>query len=356
MNILASYAKGDLEQVSPILHVLKARYDLTHFLQEGANTPEVRTDISRSLDTVHWVIIFWSTLSIHSKSVHEIAAQASIKGLLVPILLDDTPFPDKYTSASLSDLPDLLVELLGLKDWVFYPPMLEEAVAVTRRLRTKNGRARRAVRAGRTLTWGGSGDIPVKRAESAFPDYVSSVILDGDVSWHKVLEEEFNNLPMGKILFNPADTMRTGVRERVEVRIAKDAKVNLTSLLRGRGIPEELAIKVYPTMTVQLTGKDFDITSHSNAEQLIDPTGYTEWAWDVTPQKSGAKTLHLRVTLRIQLGIGEEHKEHPIMDRAIAVKVNAIYSTKVFLVAHWKLILASIVLPSVTYALKTYLG
>jgi len=162
-------------------------------------------------------------------------------------------------------------------------------------------------------------------------------------------------LPFGRILFNPPDTMRVGKKQRIETRVSRDADADLTKSLKGRGLPQIEELKISELMTVRLSGDDFDIVSLNEEKQIIEQIEYTEWAWDVTPQKSGKKTMHLHVTLSIILPFGEERKDHPVLDREITVQVNPVYSVKVFIIAYWKWIVTALILPLIGWVWKTYM-
>jgi hypothetical protein len=172
--------------------------------------------------------------------------------------------------------------------------------------------------------------------------------------WHEVLKAEIDRLPIGKVAFNPPDTMKLGVRERVETRISRDLNANLVSSLKGRGFPHIDNLIISEFMKVRLSGDDFYITPLNEEEQIILATGFTEWAWDVIARKSGRRMLHLHITLRIKLPFGEERKDHPILDREIAVQVNPIYSVRSFIVTNWKWIVTVLILPLIGWIWKMH--
>jgi len=177
---------------------------------------------------------------------------------------------------------------------------------------------------------------------------------DDKPEWYDVLQEELSRFPMGKIVFNPPSVMKLGVKDRIEARITRDIKKNLLESLKGRGIPQSEQLKISELMKVRLSGHDFNIIKLNEEEQIIDKTDFTEWAWDVIPKKSGKKTLHLHVTLRIRLPFGEERKDHPVFDKEIVVKVNPTYSVKIFIVSYWKWIVTALILPLIGLAWKLY--
>ena len=172
--------------------------------------------------------------------------------------------------------------------------------------------------------------------------------------WYEVLKEELDRLPVGKVVFNPPDTMKVGVKERVETRISRDVDADLMASLKGRGLPQIEELRISELMKVRVSGSDFDITQLNEEEQFIGMEGFTEWAWDILPKKSGKKVLHLHVTLRIRLPFGEERKDHPVLDREVIVKVNPVYSAGIFVSAYWKWMATALILPLIGLIWKTY--
>ncbi|MGH8932704.1 MAG: hypothetical protein ACRDZO_19275 [Egibacteraceae bacterium] len=50
-------------------------------------------------------------------------------------------------------------------------------------------------------------------------------------------------------------------------------------------------------MQAELTGDRFEITRIGSAIQELSPTDFQEWQWNVTPTKSGNRTLFLVVSI-----------------------------------------------------------
>ena len=150
--------------------------------------------------------------------------------------------------------------------------------------------------------------------------------------------------------------MKVGIPEIVEARISKDLKADLETSLKGRGVPKTERQIISELMKVQLSGgdDDFHIKQLNETEQLVAATGFTEWAWRVTPKSSGTRKLYLHVTLIIQTSSGEKKKDHPAEIREIVVQVNPAYSIKSFISEHWKWIVTVLILPTIGWVLKKY--
>nr|QNO48559.1 hypothetical protein JAJEHNPH_00018 [Methanosarcinales archaeon ANME-2c ERB4]QNO48934.1 hypothetical protein OEPDFBKK_00010 [Methanosarcinales archaeon ANME-2c ERB4] len=159
----------------------------------------------------------------------------------------------------------------------------------------------------------------------------------------EIVEDELKKLAPGLILFNPPKKMRVGVRERVEVRISKNVTEDLSTGLKGRGEPQIENISVSTFMKVHLTGDNFDIKPLSEVEQVVSDEGFTQWEYDVIPNKHGNQILQLKVTARIKIPDGEEQYSYPVLERDISVKVNPIYSITHFIEIHWQWIVGAII-------------
>ncbi len=141
----------------------------------------------------------------------------------------------------------------------------------------------------------------------------------------KILDKEIKGLSIGKIMFNPPKEMTEYITERVETRITQNINEDLIRGLKGKGIPQIDDIEVSSSMTVKLSGDTFKISLKSEEEQPLLSSGYTQWEWDVTPQKAGSRKLQLSVSASIYTDqFGEKKKSHPVMEKEILVKVNPI--------------------------------
>lgn len=169
------------------------------------------------------------------------------------------------------------------------------------------------------------------------------------------VEDELNKLAKGQILFNPPQEMKVGVKERVEVRIAKTITEDLTVGLRGRGESHIEEIRVGTFMRTRLQGIYFNIEELSEEDQLVAGEGFTQWNYNVTPLKSGIQSLSLTVTVRIKLpGNVEETKEIEVFDREISIHVNISYSLKKFIENYWWGITTAIIVPIVLLIIKIW--
>ncbi len=157
---------------------------------------------------------------------------------------------------------------------------------------------------------------------------------------------EVRSLPKGNIEQNIPALMTQGVTERVEVRISKDLKAELTQNLQGRGIPVERALAVSTVMKVLLKGDTdfFRIVPLSSEEQIVAETDYTEWEWDVTPLTSGEGSLRLLAIAVLAVeGAGEKNKDLISLDETVVVEINIPWIVATFVGENWQWIIGTII-------------
>ncbi len=155
----------------------------------------------------------------------------------------------------------------------------------------------------------------------------------------------------GEILYNPPARMTLNKTERVEVRIGWGS-VSIEELI-GTGEIKKEKIPVSTYMTVKLCcgepgkGHPFDIVPlNTDPKQIIDKTGYTQWAFDLTPRNKGKQKLNLSVSAHYTYPNGEVRtKDTPVITRVITVKVDASSETKSWFIQNWKWIGAFIIIP-----------
>lgn len=162
----------------------------------------------------------------------------------------------------------------------------------------------------------------------------------------ELIQAEFTRMARGRILYNPPAEMTLGELERIEVRISQNVTEELTAGLEGQGEPRIEQIPVSSFMKVRLLGDNFAITPLSSEEQVVLGDTYSEWAWDVTPEKAGEQRLTLIVTARVKLaGFSDEQKDLDVIERQIAVQVNPGYAMRNFVNSNLNWIMTAIILP-----------
>ncbi|MEZ5453830.1 MAG: toll/interleukin-1 receptor domain-containing protein [Thiothrix sp.] len=156
-----------------------------------------------------------------------------------------------------------------------------------------------------------------------------------------MLEPEFGN-----ILFNPPTEMTKDKTERIEVRISREALDDAGLIGRGEVIRD--TVRVSNLMSVALYGDKFRVVSITDEKQLVEPTGYTEWSFDVTPLVvAKGQILTLKVSVHLPSGV----KNKLVYSRPISIDVDGKSAILKWLVENWKLL----VLLAFVAALVSYL-
>ncbi|RCV63631.1 hypothetical protein C5S53_12890 [Methanophagales archaeon] len=153
------------------------------------------------------------------------------------------------------------------------------------------------------------------------------------------IDEILENLPTGKVLFNPPHEMKVGETELVEVRITQNLTEDLTKGLEGRGEPQTNETKVSTYMKVRLTGRNFDIDPKSGAPQIIESDKYTHWEFHVTPLKSGIQTLKLTYFVILLVQGTDRQKEYEAGDWEVNVNVNHVW----WLTSNWRFLVSTLI-------------
>jgi hypothetical protein len=170
------------------------------------------------------------------------------------------------------------------------------------------------------------------------PETLPTSSLPAKLDIDKIVQDAIDQLTVGKILFNIPEEMQVGKTERIEARIAKTITEDFNDKLQGNGKPIIQDIKFGAVTEVKLEGNGFDIKGISTGSLVTGGKEYTEWSWDVTPNKRGERTLSLIVSAKIKIPELEidSVRNYTVEVKKIKVKVNPIVSAKGFLENNWK--------------------
>lgn len=129
-------------------------------------------------------------------------------------------------------------------------------------------------------------------------------------------------------------------------------------LLEGFSEDEKLDLENIPVsdrMKVELGGEPFHITSLQDPnEQMVFDEEYAEWDFEVSTKEVGTHTLYLIITAFLSDGDMNEPKPLPFLSKEIIVKVNPLYSTKIFFQKNWQWVSGVILIPLLTLGWKKY--
>ena len=151
-----------------------------------------------------------------------------------------------------------------------------------------------------------------------------------------------NEYKFGKLVYDIPDTMILKKVYTIIFRINRDT--NDISITNNLGPKTKIKnIKSSDEMEVEIvdpTSNSFLIVKNNSDIQLIDSTGYTEWVYDITPNKSGKLKLNIIVST-----IRKNGKKQVVYFDDVYVKSNPIVVVKTFWEKYWQWIFSTIFIP-----------
>jgi hypothetical protein len=106
-------------------------------------------------------------------------------------------------------------------------------------------------------------------------------------------------------------------------------------------------------MSVELKAdpKDFRIVELNTRAQAILPGHVAQWDFDVTPRRGGEHKLRLLVSLDVQQQDQSKPSNVAAYDHTIPVRSAPFYAVGRFLSSNWKWLGATLIVPTVAWAL-----
>ena len=137
--------------------------------------------------------------------------------------------------------------------------------------------------------------------------------------------------------------------ERVEVRLGDVSVVEhqLRIGLKGRGLPQTDELQIGRLMRVVLIGdqSDFSIRPLSTNDQYIRDLEVSRWDFDVTPLRSGQRTLRILVSIRLKVEDKDEIIDLPSYEREVRIAVAPLHSAGKFIGQNWQWTAGTIAIP-----------
>jgi hypothetical protein len=110
------------------------------------------------------------------------------------------------------------------------------------------------------------------------------------------------------------------------------------------------SVSVSDIMTVKVLGVDFEIVPLDEEEQGVTDDGYTQWEFDVTPQKSGSLDLFVKAGIIYSLPqLGVARKSFPVYERKIDVHVDPLERLAYFVTDRWEFIISTFLIPALSW-------
>jgi len=144
---------------------------------------------------------------------------------------------------------------------------------------------------------------------------------------------------MGYITYYIPDTMKVGLKYKIQLRISKHNTVEFHMNMDTNSVKKQ--IRVGSTMETKLIDVDnvFEINTTNTPIQTVEnDSSYTEWVWYLTPQKGGRHLLKLVVVIKEN----DLTKDIPVYEDKVFIQSSPVYSTKGFFTKYWQYILGTI--------------
>lgn len=262
------------------------------------------------------VIVVWSASSLDSAELRDVAGRAVRINRLIAAVAGDLAadrVPAEFRARGVASASDI-EGIIGLISRLPLAPVLPSA---PRRVGAADvpevGAAeRRSDRFGKGLDIG-SGYRSGTRQDQRPPGVGAAHGARSRVATAPAPQEQALAVEAGRLVHKIPGRMWVGVPETVEVRLGRAAVEGLAEGLVGRGALSSHEIPILETMSVSLLarGGAFEIERQSEATQLVsgspelkgtafEQADYGRWSWLVTPRKTGAHMLFLRVSASLK--------------------------------------------------------
>jgi hypothetical protein len=328
-SILICCTSEDSDAATGLGAALAGRGFRVWYIAEAAKDP----DWLSALHIYEGVVVLWSSTSVASEELRDVARAALAAKRLIQVRAETltaerlpvefrnlgTPFMGEVKSISdVNGIASLLAQLRAPPA----PPTLRRSVAsdwaapevgAAERGVTRSGAARYSVAtptSRRPMDIGGGPG----RLYSNRPEGVGAAdVAQPRVAVAAAPQQVALAVEAGRLVHKIPQKMWVGAQETVEVRLGRAEAEGLTQGLVGRGALSSQDIPILETMSVSLYAKGgtFDIERQSETTQLVSGSGqlkgtpfeqaaFGRWIWLVTPRKTGAHMLFVRVSASLK--------------------------------------------------------
>lgn len=157
------------------------------------------------------------------------------------------------------------------------------------------------------------------------------------------------------IVFNTPPSMN--LKEKAEIQLVlslmKQIK-ELEQLIVAPGEKESAIIKVYNSTEARLTSTDFEINAITPEELAVEPSGVSEWRWEIKPKRTGLLSLHLTLSAVFNIEGNKTRKVIRVFDKTIEVEVTGWQTVSTFVKQNWQWLWTIIVVPVAGWLLNRW--
>lgn len=151
---------------------------------------------------------------------------------------------------------------------------------------------------------------------------------------------------LANVAFNAPTTMRLDEPMVIQLLLSgrepiRELKKKLTAL----GEREGEQIRASDSMEAELTGAGFDIVPVTPTVRLVSREDITEWKWEVTPNETGERRLHLTLSALIDVRGSEKPYTVRTFERTLEVNVPLRVRLETFVDENWQWLWTALVVP-----------
>jgi hypothetical protein len=175
---------------------------------------------------------------------------------------------------------------------------------------------------------------------------VGTTTVGADPGRRPAVERLTAGLRLANVAFNAPATMR--LDEPMVIQLLLSGKQSIRELkqkLTALGDREGEQIRASDSMEADLTGAGFDIVPVTPTVRFVDRDEVTEWKWEVTPNESGERRLHLTLSALIDVGNSEKPYTVRTFERTLVVNVPFRVRLEAFVDENWQWLWTALVLP-----------
>jgi len=158
--------------------------------------------------------------------------------------------------------------------------------------------------------------------------------------------EFLDQMHWGNTVFNVPRTMQLFQTAGIQLLLSPSQTIEeLERRIEEEGARRHQRVRISRIMLATLKGAGFNIQPITEAIQVVNPAGETEWKWDITAIESGPQRLHLTLNAILQVDGQDRPKTLETMHEIIEVQVSLEQQVSSFVSENWKWLWSAILVP-----------
>jgi hypothetical protein len=171
------------------------------------------------------------------------------------------------------------------------------------------------------------------------------------------IDQILEKLEIGNVAFNVPKTMNFHDTAVIQLMLSLKTQTDeLKRMIEAAGEKVGERIRVSDRMEARLTGTNFDITAITREEQAVSRSEITEWKWEVKPRSDGHQSLHLTLSVLLNVDGASTPRRIQTFDKVIEVDVAWHQRVASFFEKNWQWLWATVLVPIVIRLWKRWKG